>query len=65
MNIKTVYVGLAIVCLLIGISCAKETKTADTNDVVCALDAKLCPDGTYVARDPNNNCEFKPCPSED
>jgi eight-cysteine-cluster-containing protein len=28
----------------------------------CTADAKLCPDGTYVSRDPNNNCEFYPCP---
>ncbi len=29
---------------------------------VCAQDVQKCPDGNYVSRDPNNNCEFKPCP---
>ncbi len=29
----------------------------------CLADVKQCPDGSYVARDPNNNCAFKPCPS--
>jgi hypothetical protein len=28
---------------------------------VCAEDAKLCPDGSVVSRDPNNNCEFEEC----
>ena len=32
--------------------------------VFCTLDAKICSDGTVVARDPNNKCAFKPCPSE-
>jgi len=30
--------------------------------VACTLEAKLCPDGSYVGRDANNNCEFSPCP---
>ena len=29
----------------------------------CSVDAQVCPDGTFVYRDPNNNCEFFPCPS--
>lgn len=28
----------------------------------CPADAKVCPDGSTVARNPNNNCEFFPCP---
>ncbi len=31
--------------------------------IACTMDAKLCPDGSYVGRDPQNNCEFKPCPT--
>lgn len=30
--------------------------------VYCTADAQACPDGTFVERDPQNNCEFKPCP---
>ena len=30
---------------------------------VCAQDVQQCPDGSYVARDPANNCNFKPCPT--
>jgi hypothetical protein len=34
------------------------------NMVVCTMDAKMCPDGSFVGRDGNNNCEFFPCPGE-
>ena len=29
---------------------------------VCTADMKECPDGSFVGRDSNNNCQFKPCP---
>jgi hypothetical protein len=31
---------------------------------VCTADAKVCSDGSEVGRDPDNNCEFFPCPGE-
>lgn len=31
------------------------------NPVVCTMDVKECPDGSFVSRDPTNNCEFFPC----
>lgn len=31
------------------------------NEVVCADDVKLCPDGSYVGRS-GPNCTFDPCP---
>jgi len=37
--------------------------TKTTVQRLCTADAKLCPDGSYVGRDSNNNCEFRPCPS--
>jgi hypothetical protein len=30
----------------------------------CAADVMECPDGSFVARDPNNNCEFFQCTDE-
>ena len=30
----------------------------------CTSDAKICPDGSVVSRDGNNNCEFFPCSDE-
>ena len=32
-----------------------------SDNVACTLDAKLCPDGTYVSRT-GPSCEFAPCP---
>ena len=32
--------------------------------LVCAADVKLCVDGSYVARDPDNGCAFARCPAE-
>jgi hypothetical protein len=32
--------------------------------IFCTEDAKICSDGSAVARDPNNNCEFPACPDE-
>ena len=34
------------------------------NNIACTMDAKLCADGSYVGRDPQNNCEFRACPGE-
>jgi hypothetical protein len=33
----------------------------DNKPVACTMDAKLCPDGSYVGRT-GPNCEFAPCP---
>jgi hypothetical protein len=30
--------------------------------VVCTADARVCPDGSAVGRDPADDCEFVPCP---
>ncbi|MCL5438574.1 MAG: hypothetical protein M1268_01125 [Patescibacteria group bacterium] len=40
--------------------CPKATPIQTS--VVCTMDAKQCPDGSYVSRDSSNNCEFKECP---
>ncbi len=36
--------------------------TADRNITACAADVKECPDGTFVSRNPDNDCEFYECP---
>lgn len=38
-----------------------EQKQNKDGLVACTMDAKQCPDGSYVSRIPPN-CEFKPCP---
>ena len=30
--------------------------------VFCPQDVRQCPDGSWVGRDPNNHCRFRPCP---
>lgn len=56
-----------IVALLIVLATALlEHKYAPTNPstnspVACTMEAKLCPDGSYVGRQPPT-CEFSPCP---
>ncbi len=30
--------------------------------IACTMEAKMCPDGSYVGRNAQNNCEFDPCP---
>jgi hypothetical protein len=33
--------------------------------IVCSADAKQCPDGSYVSRNPARGCAFAPCPGAD
>ncbi len=35
---------------------------AGSEQKFCTMDAKMCPDGSYVGRDPENGCEFRACP---
>merc|ERR1711937_842195 len=32
-------------------------------DIMCAADVQECSDGSFVSRDPTNDCEFPACPS--
>ncbi len=42
---------------------AKAKKCTLDEPIFCTEDAKLCPDGvTYVGRDHENGCAWKPCP---
>merc|ERR1711937_1071813 len=34
-------------------------------DIMCAADVQECSDGSFVSRDPSNDCEFPACPSAD
>ena len=45
-----------IICVIILIYQEKEIEK-----VACTMEAKLCPDGSYVSRT-GPNCEFTPCP---
>lgn len=69
---KKVYLILLVVPLLLvgcgAVSVVDENQnvnSANLNSVdepiYCTADAKLCPDGSYVGRDSNNDCQFYPC----
>jgi hypothetical protein len=58
--------GVVIVVFIVGgilyIYNPTPTEVGDTKGgVVCTMEAKLCPDGSYVGRT-GPNCEFSPCP---
>ena len=41
---------------------ARELAQAEQSaDIFCAQDVRQCPDGTYRARNPQNNCQFFSC----
>lgn len=40
-----------------------DTATSSDEFMACTMDAKMCPDGTYVGRT-GPACEFAPCPNE-
>lgn len=39
-----------------------KSQPTDQQPVACTMDAKACPDGSYVGRIAPN-CEFAPCPT--
>jgi putative hemolysin len=43
--------------------CKKGTADKNNEEVFCTMDAKLCPDGSYVGR-VGPKCEFSTCPAE-
>jgi hypothetical protein len=62
-------VGYSLLVLSIGLAIAWgglayfSAKKAN-EPKACTMEAKECPDGSYVGRDSGNNCEFSPCPLE-
>lgn len=38
-----------------------STKSPTPQIKACQKDLKICPNGSKVARDPNNDCQFFPC----
>ena len=49
--------------------CGDDTDNGEVQEeddmIVCSADAKECSDGSYVGRDPKNDCNFEPCKSSD
>jgi hypothetical protein len=51
---KEYILGVLLMAMLVGCS--------QVEPIACTADAKICPDGSGVGRDPENDCEFFPCP---
>jgi len=73
MNLRKFYlgrfIGFLIVLLLVFVyfyfvknKPANNSLNNNQNQVSCTMEAKECPDGSYVGRS-GPNCEFAPCPS--
>ncbi len=41
----------------------ESNNTGNAGGTVCAQDVNQCADGSFVGRNPNNNCEFYACPT--
>lgn len=46
----------------VGFILADNENQSEDEAVFCTMDVKMCSDGSYVGRDPENNCEFYACP---
>jgi hypothetical protein len=55
---RKIIFALTIIMTLLAISCTKTEKP-----VACTMEAKACPDGSFVGR-VAPNCEFAPCPGQ-
>ncbi|MEK6867350.1 MAG: hypothetical protein AABX98_00865 [Nanoarchaeota archaeon] len=56
---------IMIAVLLTMVLTASCSETAFTKEeleqIFCTADVQECPNGSFVGRDPLNNCEFKEC----
>jgi hypothetical protein len=58
------FIVIPIIVVFISILALSATTDDEDDMIMCPMDAKECDDGSYVSREPKNNCEFAPCPSE-
>ena len=68
---KLLLLGFITTTILVG-GCTINNNQSDSNllpvndsgnnQIFCSQEAQECPDGTFVSRDTDNNCEFEPCP---
>ncbi len=57
-------VAVIVILVLLGAGAYVALKNRGEVSGVCTLDAKMCPDGSYVSRTPPS-CEFAACPAGD
>ena len=55
---------ILIFAALVLAGCVAEFEIEDPPpERVCTEEARACPDGSFVARNPDLNCDFNPCPA--
>lgn len=62
---KNIVIILVILLVIAGIVYAfteSNDPMSDGDQIACTMDARACPDGSYVGRT-GPNCEFAPCPT--
>lgn len=59
---KEIIITAMLLFLILLTSCSQtEFTKEELEQIVCTADVSECPDGSFVGRDPMNNCEFKEC----
>src|SRR3989344_2151883 len=62
-SIRPLLVALLVLLVILGIVMFLVPQTSPSQPQACTMDAKLCPDGSYVGRT-GPDCEFALCPAE-
>lgn len=62
---KQMIITAMLLFLILLTSCSEtEFTKEELEQIVCTADVFMCPDGSFVGRDPMNGCEFKECYAE-
>jgi putative hemolysin len=64
-GMEKILLAFAVIGALLFCGCASQPAPLQpVAPSACTEDLRACPDGSHVARNPMNNCEFHPCPKE-
>lgn len=64
-HLRRNWLSLVVVCCVVGVGVYlsyQNTSTTNDDGIACTMEAKLCPDGSYVGRT-LPNCAFATCPA--
>ncbi|KAA3640916.1 MAG: hypothetical protein DWP95_07755 [Proteobacteria bacterium] len=63
MTSKQLFISLFLLLIVTGCQPQSDNEQTLTSEAMaCTKDAKICPDGQTVSRNPDLNCQFDPCP---
>jgi len=64
MRVGIIIAGVLVLGFLINACAPVNDQKKSKEPIFCPADQQECPDGSSVSRDPNNNCQFFPCPTD-